>query len=330
MRITWFAVAAALVACGGKQKPAQLAPLPEDTKAAPEPTKAPAPSPPPEEAEAPSPPPEPTGPVEVKVPARETAVKLVAKGKGKLAPLRYTGQVGGKQPIEIALDFTSAQTLGADKQEAVIPTIVLLGEAETRAIDKDGRADYAITVSGADARAVAGAQVKPEDMKTMLGSLVGMVIGGSVAANGAAGELSMRVEKQDRRTGGALEMVRLTLPVLPRLPAEPVGVGGKWQTTTKTRLAEKIEVTEVTDYEIVAIKGGAWTIKGSTIVTGADQDLEGGKISNIHGTGTSELTVAAGALYPTYKSSIETQFTASEGDASMSLQLRISGAVTAK
>jgi len=329
MRIALFAVVAALVGCGGKSKPAQLAPLPEDSKPA-----AGGPKDTPLAGEPKQPevvaPPVPTGPIEVKIPAQQTTVKLVAKGKGKLAPLRYAGKTGGKQQVELAFDFASTETLGSDKNETVLPTIVLVGEAETKAVDKDGRADYAITVSGADARDVAGARVKPEELKMMLGSLAGLVIGGNLAANGTAGDVTMRVEKPDGLTEGALEMIRLTLPVLPLLPAEPIGVGAKWQTTTTTKLAEKIVVTQVTDYELVAAKGNTWSIKGKTAVSGTDQELHGSKISNIRGTGTSELTLASGTLYPTYKTSVETQFTASEKDQSMSLALRLGGAVTAK
>ncbi len=327
---TVIAVSAALVACGGKSRPAQLAPLPDDAKPAAEPKDASA-EPKVSEAPAPpAPPAPPAGPIEIKIPAQQTTVKLVSKGKGKLAPLRYAGKAGGKQQVELALDFASTETLGSDKNEVVIPTIVLVGEAETKAVDKDGRADYAITVSSMDARAVAGAQVPPDELKQRLTSLSGLVIGGSVAANGTAGDVTMRVEKPDVHTEGALEMVRLTLPVLPLLPAEPVGVGAKWQTTTTTKLAEKITVTQTTDYELVAAKGNSWSIKGTTAVSGTDQDLHGGKISNIGGKGTSELTLASGAVYPTYKTSLETQFTASQQSMSMGLALRIGGAVTAK
>ena len=332
MRIGWFAaaIAAALVACGGKSKPVQLAPLPDDKPpdvAKPAVPAAPAPAPVVE----PGPPPAPTGPVEVKIPARQTAVKLIAKGAGKLAPLRYTGKAGAKQQVELALDFSSTESMGGQANDMVIPTIVLAGELETRAVDKDGKADYAITVSSTGARDVTGARIKTDDLKLMLASLTGLVIGGSLAANGAAGDLTMRVEKPDHLTEGALEMVRLTLPALPILPAEPVGVGAKWQTTTTTTLADKIAVTQVTDYELVAAKGGTWSIKGKTTVTGADQELHGGKIAGIRGSGTSELTLAAGALYPTtYKTSVETQFTASEQGQSMTLAVRLGGAMTAK
>jgi hypothetical protein len=334
MRIVSLAAVAALalVACGGKSKPTQLPQLPDDNKPAEAKSPVAKDEPPPAEPEGAEEdgPPEPTGPIEVKIPAQQTTVKLVSRGKGKLAPLRYAGKAGGKQQLELALDFASTETMGTETNNTVLPTIVLTGEAETTTVDKDGRSAYAIRVSGTDARDVSGARVKPEELKIMLGSLVGLVIGGSVASNGTAGEVTMRVEKPDRLTAGALEMVRLTLPVLPLLPAEPVGVGARWQTTTTTMLADKISVTQVTEYELVAAPGATWSIKGKTAVTGIDQELHGGKISNIRGTGQSELVLAAGALYPTYKTSLETQFTASEKDQSLALALRVSGAVTAK
>jgi hypothetical protein len=177
---------------------------------------------------------------------------------------------------------------------------------------------------------VAGARVKPAELKMMLGSLTSLVIGGSMAANGTGGEVTMRVEKPDGLTSGALEMIRLTLPVLPLLPGEPIGVGAKWQTVTTTKLADKIAVTQTTDYELVAAKADTWSIKGKTIVSGTDQDMHGAKISGISGSGTSELTLAAGALYPSLKTSLETQFTASEQSQSMSLAVRVGSAVTTK
>lgn len=319
--------ALALAACGGSGKQVPLAPLPDDPKPAVEEPKAP---PAPVAEEAPAPPPAPTGPIEVAITKQETTVKLLGKGKGKLAPLRYAGKAGGKQPVELALDFSSKEQLDADQNETVLPTIVLIGEAETKAVDKDGRADYAIAIAGTDARDMAGSRVRTADLKVMLGSLVGLVIGGSLAANGAAGDVTLRVEKPDHLTVGALEMVRLTLPVLPVLPAEAIGVGAKWQTTTTRKLADKIVVKQVTDYELVEAKGDTWSVKGKTVVSGADQELQGSKISNIRGSGESTLTISAAGLYPTYKSQLETQFTASEQGAQLNLALRVAATVTAK
>jgi hypothetical protein len=120
------------------------------------------------------------------------------------------------------------------------------------------------------------------------------------------------------------------LPTLPVLPTEALGVGAKWQSTTSAKLADRLAVTQVTDYELVAHKPGTWTIKGTTKVTGQDQDIEDSKISQITGTGTSETTITDGKLYPSHKSSVETQFKASEKDKSAQFAIKVGGAVTPK
>jgi microcystin-dependent protein len=78
-----------------------------------------------------------------------------------------------------------------------------------------------------------------------------------------------------------------------------------------------------------------WTIKGTTKVTGADQMMQGGKITKIAGTGTTEVTLTDGKL-PTYKHALEATFTASEAEpktanpASLDFKIKIGGAITAK
>lgn len=314
-------------ACGGSSKQAPTAPLPADKPAevAPTPAEKPAPT-------EPAPPPQAAAPAEVTIPALKTTVKLVTPGKGKRAPLRYTNKAGDKQQVEVAMDFSAKEThAGKSPADQVVPTIVLVGEAEIKAVDKDGNAAYVLTVSATDARANES-KIPVEQFKVVLGSLGGLVISSSLNPSGTATDVAMKIEKPNDMTAGALELVKMTLPQFPVLPAEPIGVGAKWQATTSTKLADKLEVTQVTDYELVAHKGTTWTIKGTTKVTGADQDVgEGAKISAIKGAGTVEATIADGVLYPTTKSSLETQFTANDPkEGSVQFALKVGGAVTPK
>jgi len=321
-RLPLFLLVAA--ACGGTSKPTQTAPLPEDSKPVAAPTTDPKPVPPvAPEAKAPAPAP---GPVEIKIPAQQTTVKVVSGGKGKKELVRYTMKPGAKQAIELAMDFTGKQ----DAEAQIVPTIVLVGDVATTAVDKDGNAEYTVTVTGTDARPVTGAKVTPDQFKLVLGTLAGLTIGGTLGATGVAGDVTLRIEKPHEHAAEALDLIRLTLPTLPVLPKEAVGVGAKWQATTIAKLADQLEVTHVTDYELVTHKGTTWTIKGTTKVTGKDQDIAASKVSQITGSGTSETTIADGALYPTYKSSLETQFKASEQDQATVFTLKIGGAVTPK
>jgi len=311
---------AVVTACGGKSTPPPTTPLPADKPPESEVKKDDPPA-------APEKPPEPLGPAEVKIPATPVTVKLVSAGKGKKAPLRYSTKAGDKQQVELAMDFSAKQTENGNSQDQIVPTIVLVGDAETKTVDKDGKAEYTLTVNTTDARDVTGSQIPAEKFKIVLGSLAGLTISSSLGANGAGGDVTMRIEKPTEMSGGALELIRLTLPGFPVLPKEPVGVGAKWQATTISKLADKLDVTQVTDYELVAQKGTTWTIKGKTTITGVDQKMEGGDISKIKGTGTSEATLTTGALYPTFKSLLETEFTAAEADKSMQFALKVGGAM---
>lgn len=315
-----------VAACGGTSKPPPSAPLPGEAKAtAPAPaadSKATAPRDPTEEAK-PAPP---TGPVEVKIPASQTTVKVVSGGKGKKETVRYGSKQGAKQAIELAMDFSGKQ----DTEEQVVPTIVLIGEAETRAVDKDGNAEYQVTVTGTDARSVSGSQVPVDKFKSVLGSLAGLTIGGTIGTTGVASEVTLRIENPHENAADTLELLRLTFPTLPVLPKEAVGVGAKWQSTTMAKLADRLDVTQVTDYELVAHNGATWTIKGTTKVSGKDQNIDDSKVSAITGSGTSETTIAAGALYPTHKALLETQFKAQEKDKSTQFTIKVGGAVTPK
>ena len=315
--------------CGGKTKP-PTTPLPPDNPPVAE--EKPAEEKPAEEK--PAPPPVPAGPLEVKVPATAVTVKLVAPGKGKREALKYSAKAGGKQTVELAMDFTYEQNVQGQSKKQTTPTLVLAGAAETKAVDKDGNADFTLTVASADVRPVEGS-VPADKFKEQLGSLSGMTVTGNIGANGAAKETLLHIEKPDQFSAGALDLLSLSLPVFPVLPKEPVGVGAKWQTTVQSKVGDDgPSVTHVTDYELVAHKAGAWTIRTTTKVTGAEQDLHGAKISKIDGAGTGEITLTDGALYPTTKSTLETKFTATDTNPqspmSIDFSMKIGSAITAK
>lgn len=321
-RLSLFLVVAA--ACGGSPKPApSTTPVPDDKQAA-----APAPAPAPAEAApAPAPPPPPAGPIDVKVPAQQTTVKLVSPGKGKKEAIRYALKEGNKQAVELALDFSGKQ----DADEQTVPTIVLAADAETKAVGKDGTAEYTLTVTGIDARQNAGsAQIPLDKFRQVLSVLVGLQIGGTLGTNGTAGDVTLHMDHPPPRAESALELIRVTLPRVPTLPTEPVGVGAKWQATTTTKVADRLDVTQTTDYELLAHKGTTWTIKGTTKVVGKDQAVEAAKVSDISGSGTTEATIDSSRFYPMLKSTLETTFTASDKDKSLKYSIKVGSTVAAR
>ena len=227
-----------LVACA-KSKPVPIAPLPPDKPTEPVAEAPKEPAKPEEPPAQPPAPPVPTGPIEIKLPAAKSSVKLVTTGTGKRAPLRYAPKQGAKQRVELALDWAQTQSeAGKKPMPIVMPTILLSGEAETTAV-ADGVSTNVLTIATTDARDVAGAAVPADKFKTLLTSLAGMVITASVGQSGNAGDTALRIDKPNQFTGDALQIVALTLPPFPTLPSEPVGVGAKWQATSSVMFAGK-------------------------------------------------------------------------------------------
>ncbi len=172
-----------------------------------------------------------------------------------------------------------------------------------------------------------------------------MTIDGSVNGNGSTSDLTLRIEKPDAASKEALGLIHLSLlPMWPVMPTEPIAPGAKWTVTQNQKLADQLDVTQTTDYELVSHKGNDWVIKGTTKITGADQDISGNgpptKVGKIMGTGTTEATVSEGSLTPASKQHLETSFEATvnvpaQGDhpaqtVSLKFELKQGNAVTSK
>ena len=334
-RLALVSVLVGVVACGNKVKGPPLAPLPPDDKV----EELPKPDPTPKVDEPPARP-VPVGPLDLKIAPRTITVKLVNPGRGKRLPLKVAPKQGGTQTVELALDFGVTQSLAGstdpeDTQVDLVPTVVLSGKAEAKTVAADG-AEFVLAIDKADAIEVKDAKVPMAKFREVLASTVGLQISGKIGSNGATGEITMRLEKQAEASAQVLDLVRLTLPAWPPLPTEAVGVGAKWQATTEFKLADRLDVKSITDYEVTAFKAGVWTIKGTTKVTGADQQMQGGKISKIAGSGTVELTITDGQMFPTFKQRLETTFSASEAAPKepnpprIDFKIVIGAAVTAK
>jgi hypothetical protein len=317
----------AAFACGGTSKPAPTAPLPaEQPTAAAEPTP-PAPAPPKQEA------PPPSGPLSLSIEPQTVHVKLVSAGKGAKTKLAYAPKAGVKQPVELAIDFYAKQSapseMGGD-EESGMPTLVLAGDAEVKAADKDS-AEYVFTVSSADARTVPGRDKVPLDkFKQLVTSATGMTISGKIAPDGTAvGATQLAMEHGVPGAAEVMQIIQVAAPTWPVLPAEAIGTGAKWKATSSTKLMGKVVATIVTDYEVVAKKGTTWTIKGKTKLTGANQEIDSAKFSAIAGSGDVEATLVEGALYPTYKSKLDTSLQAAVGDGVIKFNMQIGNTVTA-
>ncbi len=236
--------------------------------------------------------------------ATTTTVKLLSPGKGKRLIAKIAPTQGAKTPVELRVDFKAVQ----DDHPQPFPTMILRGDAEAVTTDKDGT-QWKWTVANTDTH-YDGISANPQ-LETALRGIRGMTWSGSVAPNGSEGAITLHADAVDDGSAQLMDLLKLTsLPMWPVLPAEAIAPGAKWETTTKLKLVEQLDVTEVVDYELVAYKDKTWTIKGTVKLSGAEQTIEGAKFKDIDGSGTVEATLVDGALIPTQHSTLNTSFAA--------------------
>lgn len=302
-----------VAACGGKPKHVDTIPLPPDTKTAEDTEKKPEETKPAvEQPKAPAP-----QPVDVPLASPKATVKLVNAGKGKKAPIKIAPKAGAKQTIQLALDFLGRQGDGANAVSEQSPTTLLAADVETSDVGADG-AKFRVTISGADAKDVQGAKVPADKFKPLVEKLVGSTISGTVGPDGSASGVTFHMDGvSDQMQVGAISyLVSVLLPISPVvLPAEPIGQGAKWTVTTTEKVADQVEITKTANYELVAVKPGVWTIKGTMKITGVDQEFSDPqdpsskkKVSGIGGSGTIEATINDGAVLAAMKQSLTTDF----------------------
>jgi len=304
-------VASALVACSHPQPP--VTPLPPEKPA--EPVAKAEPAPPP----APPAPPK-VAPFDIELGAPGTAtVKLVSPGKGKRVVATVAPAAGGKTPVELHVDFTPTQDGTAQRT----PTLILRGDAEVTAADKTG-AQYKITITATDTH-YPEKLARIDQLERGLAGVVGMTMTGNVTPDGEVGKLALHHDAAAPMSSEVMKLFNVTwLPAWPVLPKEAIAPGAKWQATTMYKLASQLDITEVTDYELVSYKDKTWTIKGTSKVTGGDQAAgEGVTLKDISGTGTLQATLVDGALIPTVHHTLTVAFTAAAPQGQLKLALEL-------
>lgn len=268
------------------------------------------------EAPKPVPPPKVPDPIDVPLAFGKSTYKLASAGKGQKAVIKIGTTAGTKQQLELAVDFAGKQVAPAElggTQEDVAPTLVLASDLEVGAVDADG-AKWKVTFTSVDARDRAGSKATKDQFKAQLGVLAGVQLSGAVSPSGQLSNVSLHVDKPTDQTMAALELVRISMmPMWPVVPTEAIGVGAKWTVTTPYTIADRIEATQTTAYELVSHKGSTWLLKGKTKLTGKEQTIKETKFGKIAGDGVVEVTLTDGAFVPQSTTKLTNDFTASVG-----------------
>lgn len=247
-------------------------------------------------------------------PATTVGPEVLDAGSAPRKQLRLTFAEGATTTVAISFDLDVTQESGGTTQALDTPLVTETVRFTVDRVEGD-EADVSFAFTGV-ALDRAGTDLTDQEHLELTADLQGLVgVGGTglVTDRGAFTAFSYDTPADlDPSVAATLEqfedqVATITLP----MPAEPLGVGGRWRTTTATTLAG-ITLDQVTTYEITGFTDSGVAYTATSEQSAAGQDLAPGTLAagttarlvsaDVSGTGTG--TMDLGSLVATATSTL--------------------------
>ncbi|MFN3201840.1 MAG: hypothetical protein ACE366_25775 [Bradymonadia bacterium] len=188
----------------------------------------------------------------------DPVIKLIDAGKGEKKTLRFAVKKGDKQSMDMVMKMGMETQVGPNKMPKMdLPGIKMTMSMEVLDVAAE-TFDYQFKLTAAEPMKSSGpmADMMIEAMKKPLANLVGLGGKGKMTNRGINKGMDLQLPSTlDAQTKQMLDgmqdaMSRMSAPV----PAEPIGVGGKWS-VEQTIAQNGITVQQKTTYTVKKFEG---------------------------------------------------------------------------
>jgi len=236
------------------------------------------------------------------------AVKLLSPGQGALRQLRYTPTVGEKQEASLTIKLsTLPQPKTGQFPGQVFPTLKLTLANEVQSIAANGDITYVFKILEGDALDTPDAIPEAVKLKRQLAQeLVGLTGVTTIDNRGIIKHSNLTVPP--KASNSQVQILLLLGEALEQtwtmLPAEPVGIGGKWQASVVTYSnAYQAKLEQTLTYEIVSMDSHGMKLSVSLDQVAHHQDLKKQgdarrELDAIKGIGAGEFILNLGKILP--------------------------------
>lgn len=236
-----------------------------------------------------------------------SSVEVLEPGRAPLVPLRLQFREGDTTKVALTIDLSVDQTSGTSHAELAAPAV---REVATLTVDGVRRGEAMVSLTFDEATVVRDpGELSAEEADAIDRGLAALTDVRGSGRISEFGELSAfrydLPEGLDPGVRTTLEGARGQLDALALpLPAEPVGVGARWRSTTTSRVGG-FPLRQETTYEITGIQDGSVTYRAEIRQYAQDQpvaldDLPPGTTAHLvssrltgTATGTMDLTSVA-------------------------------------
>ncbi|MCC6620309.1 MAG: hypothetical protein IT385_03595 [Deltaproteobacteria bacterium] len=291
-----------------KTEPAKTDPVADDP-AKTDPAKEPEKKEPVAETKAPEPAPTEPAPAPAPVSPEPVTTKVLEAGADPKIELVLKPTAGTTQTALMTMTMEMQMNVAGQDVPMKLPPMKM-GMSTTVDEVRDG-GDVAFTFKVDSADVGEAADVMPqvvEAMKAAIGKVVGMGGKSVIDPHGTVKEASFQLpadappEMKQVVDSFQQSLNQMSIP----FPAEAIGVGAKWQTTTKLE-QQGMKVDQVATYEIVSIEGSVVKLKFSMQHTAPPQAMAlpqmpagmSAKLNEFSGSGMGEATIDLSKVLPT-------------------------------
>jgi len=238
----------------------------------------------------------------------ETTTKLLEPGADPRVELKLSPTAGDKQTALMTMTMDTTMAISGQNIPMALPPMMMGVSTTIDEVRANGDTAFTFKVESADVGEATGVMPAVVDtMKTAIGKIVGMTGASVIDQHGVVKEAKFAVP--DNAPAELTQIVdnfqrSLNQMAIP-FPTEPVGIGAKWQSTTKLD-QQGIKIDQVATYEVVAIDGKMVKLKFTVQLSAPPQTMQmpqmpagmGAKLNEMSGSGMAEATLDLSKVLP--------------------------------
>jgi len=234
-------------------------------------------------------------------------VVLLSAGEAPRRPLRYRFAPGREEVMRTRVVTDETKRLADRPAESSGPLAILIRtKTSIRDVAPDGDASFAWQSLEVAFEPATDAPAATRDaLRLLLEGLAGRSGSGGYSARGIRREIRHDAPPDEDAAARKLyDLITAFLEEAPApLPAEPVGVGARWEVTTAKEHLEGIRITQTVTYELASLDADGATLRLFIAVAALDQpvaaeDASGVRLKRVHGDGTGSMRIDFDHLVP--------------------------------
>jgi len=241
--------------------------------------------------------------------ASDSQVKLLEPGSEPRKALRLKPNPGDEQTLVLSIKSSMNMKLGdIPEQKMKLPGMEMNISTTVKEISKDG--DITFDIQFLDSSVSEDVEVMPqitEGLKTALANIKGQSGTATISSRGLNKKLDVKApEGADPQTKQILEQMRQSFANLSvPLPAEPVGIGAKWEVKIPYQY-QGMKIDQDSLYELTSMEEDRITTKSTIKQSAANQKIQSPvmpalklDLVKMEGHGTGETTVELSKIIAT-------------------------------